>query len=182
MKDAKKNTVGLATLGKIPGAVLKIASDQISEHFNLPAAELAPVKIPESCLDRRRMQYDAGRVIEFLQTLKSPEYCKIIGLLDADIFLPIFTHVFGEAEQGGDYAVISMFRLKNDPGGGPAREDMLYERTAKVLLHEAGHLFGLYHCRDKNCLMHFSGSIETLDSIPMSFCSYCRSYISPAPL
>ena len=38
----------------------------------------------------------------------------------------------------------------------------LYDRAAKVALHELGHLFNLQHCDDSRCLMHFNVDIADL--------------------
>jgi archaemetzincin len=52
------------------------------------------------------------------------------------------------------------------------------ERTAKVALHELGHLFSLVHCEDSHCVMHFSGQVDALDKIPPYFCKYCNAALS----
>ncbi|MBW2635357.1 MAG: hypothetical protein JRE14_14795 [Deltaproteobacteria bacterium] len=46
--------------------------------------------------------------------------------------------------------------------------------TAKISLHEAGHLLGLGHCWESFCIMHFSSNLEALDSLPISFCTACE--------
>ena len=99
---------------------------------------------------------------------------------DLDIFAPILTYVFGEAKQGGKYALVSLYRLKKNPDGSGLPQSHLLERVAKVALHELGHLFNLIHCMDERCLMHFSGRLQDLDRASLYFCSYCSVYIREA--
>jgi len=106
----------------------------------------------------------------------------VIGILDVDLFVPIFSHVFGEAKQGGKYALVSLFRLKKNPDGSTIMSSNFYERAAKVALHELGHLYNLFHCEDKRCLMHFSGGLEDLDETPLYFCRYCTAFFKDALL
>ena len=105
---------------------------------------------------------------------------KVIGILDVDLFVPVFTHVFGEARQGGRVALISIFRLRENPMDTINDSAIALERAAKVALHELCHLYDLTHCESRQCLMHFSGNLSDLDQIPLSFCRYCSQYIREA--
>jgi archaemetzincin len=105
------------------------------------------------------------------------EYDKVIAVLNVDIFMPIFTHVFGEAKQGGKCGLVSVFRLKMEQDCIYPAPSLVYERAAKVALHELGHLFNLLHCEDHRCLMHFSGDLCQLDKTPFYFCRYCTAFL-----
>ena len=184
------SAIGVVSLGKVPAFFPQVIAAHIEGYLALSAGILEPRELPEACLDARRMQYDAGKLIDHLagplQTTENPSdrsssgCTKIIGLLAEDLFLPIFTHVFGEAEQGGRHAVISLYRLKYRSDGTTAPESQVYERAAKVALHEIGHLFNLFHCTDARCLMHFAEEPDTLDAIPINFCPYCTRFINDA--
>ena len=76
------------------------------------------------------------------------------------------THVFGEARQGGNVAVVSLFRLGQEPLQSNDVSSIVLERAAKVALHELCHLYDLTHCESRQCLMHFSGNLNDLDAIP----------------
>ena len=105
------------------------------------------------------------------------DYDKVISVFNKDIFIPIFMHVFGEARQGGKFALVSLFRLGKNPDGSVPTDGLVYERAAKVALHELGHLLNLLHCENKRCLMHFAGSVEELDETPPDLCEYCTVYL-----
>ena len=53
-----------------------------------------------------------------------------------------------------------------------------YLRAAKTALHEAGHLLGLEHCWEIDCLMRFSKHLDQLDRLPMHFCDRCAYEIT----
>jgi len=169
--------VGLVAIGRIPEMVLKVISGHILGYLNLPTCCLPAQGLPQACLDEKRLQYDAGKIIQHLESCAFADCTKILGLVEADLFVPIFTHVLGEAQQGGDHAVISLSRLQYRNNGTRSSEAEFYERSAKVALHELGHLFNLFHCRDSHCLMHFSGTIETLDAIELNYCPACRNFL-----
>ncbi|MEW6585820.1 MAG: hypothetical protein AB1442_09465 [Nitrospirota bacterium] len=40
-------------------------------------------------------------------------------------------------------------------------------------VHEIGHTFGLVHCSDPNCAMHFSNSLRDTDRKSSEFCGIC---------
>jgi len=165
-------------VGEIPDIVPKIIGANISAYMNLDTEILPPLGNPVYAYDKRRLQYNAGIILKQSDSADFYNGCeKVIAVLDVDIFVPIFTHVFGEARQGGKCALVSLFRLKED---SPPLPSLIYERAAKVALHELGHLFNLLHCEDSKCLMHFSGGLEHLDSTPLYFCRYCLKYFNEA--
>ena len=182
MKPRKRHTVGILALGPVPEIILKIVAAHVSGYLDLPACFLPQMGLPRECLDERRGQYDAAKLINHLKSQSFAGCTKVLALLDDDLFVPIFTHIFGEAQQGGTHAVVSLSRLKDLEDGAKSTDADFYERTAKVALHELGHLLDLFHCQDPACFMHFSGAIETLDAISMGFCPYCKSYLQQACL
>lgn len=174
---SNKKSVGLVSLGKVPEIVLKVMADHITRCFNLASQILPPMGQPEYALDEKRLQYNAGIIIETFESMLFGDHHKIIAVLNQDLFIPIFTHVFGEARQGGTCGLVSLFRLAKNPDGSSPPGFLIHERATKVALHELGHLFDLLHCENKRCLMHFSGSIEELDEMSLHLCEYCAIYL-----
>jgi archaemetzincin len=174
---SNKKPVGVVPLGEVPEIVLKVIAGHISGCFKLTTQILHPLEKPEYALDERRLQYNAGIIIETFESINFGNHDKIIAVLNKDLFIPIFTHVFGEARQGGKCGLVSLFRLMKNPDGSTPPKSVIHERAAKVALHELGHLLDLLHCEHKKCLMHFSGGIDEVDEMSLALCEYCSIYL-----
>jgi archaemetzincin len=174
----KKRRIGLVALGEVPEIALKVIAAHISGYFNLSAQILPSLKLPEYAFDQKRLQYNAGIILTDLETVHFSKYEKIIGVSNLDLFVPIFEYVFGEARQGEKFALISLFRLNKNPDGSSLSPFAVYERAAKVALHELGHLYDLFHCDDKKCLMHFSGGLDDLDKTSLYLCRFCSANLA----
>jgi archaemetzincin len=174
---SKKKSVGVVPLGEVPEITLQVISNHISGCFRLTARILPSSELPEDALDGRRLQYNAAIIIEAFESMDFGNHDKVIGVLNKDLFIPIFTHVFGEARQGGKCGLVSLYRLAKNPDGSTPPKSIIHERAAKVALHELGHLLDLLHCEHKECLMHFSGGIDEVDEMSLDLCEYCSIYL-----
>jgi len=126
---------------------------------------------PSSAWDARRGQYETGRILKWLEA-RHDGAAKVLGLTDVDLFIPILTFVFGEAQLGGRAAVVSTARLA--PGDGARASRLLAERLRKEALHELGHAYGLVHCGNPGCVMGRSPGVTEIDGKGTSFCTDCR--------
>lgn len=176
----QKLRIGVLPIGDVPKIAIEHVEKKIKGCLNLDTDILLPLAHPHFALDKKRRQYNAGAILHALEEDSLHDCTKVIAMLNVDLFIPIFTHVFGEARQGGDYALVSLYRLREKSDGMTLSVPMILERTAKVALHELGHLFDLVHCMDEGCLMHFSGTIKELDFISFSFCPYCATSLRDA--
>jgi archaemetzincin len=174
---SKKKSVGVMPLGNISEIALKVIEDHIAGCFKLTTQILPPMEPPAVAFDEKRLQYNAGIIIEAFESIHFGNHDKVIGILNKDLFIPIFTHVFGEARQGGKCGLVSLFRLMKNPDGSTPPESLIHERAAKVALHELGHLLDLLHCEHKKCLMHFSGGTDEVDEMSLDLCEYCSIYL-----
>ena len=174
--SSKEIRVGVVPLGEVPLLIGRVIADNIYAFFELQTEILASLPLPADALDKSRMQFDAGQILQVLEKEAFRGYDKIIGVLSADLFVPIFTYVLGEARQAGRCALVSIFRLDENVPSGSNNHALMLERCAKVALHELGHLFDLTHCSDPNCLMHISSDALDLDQRRLTLCRYCRSF------
>jgi len=55
----------------------------------------------------------------------------------------------------------------------PSSDKLLLYRSAKVMAHETGHIFGIRHCIHYDCLMNGANHLEEFDSKPMQLCPIC---------
>jgi len=128
-------------------------------------------------LSSEREQYFSTQIIAEAIKLTEKYDGKIILLTDVDIFVPVLTFVFGEAQLNGKHALLSVCRLHEEFYSGISNENLLLERTVKEFLHELGHCFGLRHCSDWDCVMHSSPGIEQIDIKGKTYCRQCISKV-----
>lgn len=128
---------------------------------------------PEGTWDAKRRQHNSGKVLQWLVSNGPGAGKKVLGVTDVDLFNPILTFVFGEAQLGGAAAVVSTARLAE--AGPLTNPQLLVERLAKECVHELGHAIGLLHCGTVGCAMARSGSVGEVDKKHAALCEDCKS-------
>jgi archaemetzincin len=103
---------------------------------------------------------------------------KRIAVVDVDLFIPVLTFVFGEAQLGGTAAVVSTHRLDNRYYGLARDAAVTTRRLEKEIVHELGHNFGLYHCHQFECVMRSSTYVEEIDMKRVLPCPSCVAAIA----
>ena len=98
---------------------------------------------------------------------------RVLGVAGVDLFIPVLTYVFGEAQLDGRVAVISAHRLDSQLYGLPANRRLLLERPRKEAIHELGHTYNLVHCHAELCVMTSSTYVEGIDLKSDRFCDRC---------
>jgi archaemetzincin len=150
-------------------------SELLGEIFHRPI-EIAPaLQEVDFAFDPSRDQYGSRLILAALLRDRVNGAEKVLGITGLDLFVPVLTFVFGEAQLDGPTAVVSSCRLDNEFYGMPADSEILQERVEKEAIHELGHTFGLVHCPDGLCVMRSSTYVEELDLKDVSFCMDCRS-------
>src|SRR5512139_1428304 len=91
--------------------------DHVRHHlalaFDRPALPWEGKDRPRHAFDPRRRQHLSGAILRWLGEAGPPDG-KVLGVTDRDLFIPILTYVFGEAQLGGRAAVVSTARLVED--------------------------------------------------------------------
>ena len=134
--------------------------------------------------DVDRGQYYSTAVLQRMQSLVSNQQTAYLGVTNLDLFIPILTFLFGEAQLGGNCALVSLHRLREEFYGLPPNPNLLSERSAKESIHELGHVLGLRHCHDWRCVMASTHDVERLDLKGTEYCPSCLAAASlqkPAP-
>jgi archaemetzincin len=144
----------------------------LARAFGRPTARWAGAARPRHAFDPRRKQHASGVILRWLLEA-GPREGKVLGVTDRDLFIPILTYVFGEAQLGGRAAVVSLARLVEDVElVGP---QLLVERLAKEAVHEVGHAFGLVHCASEGCVMGRSPAVREVDAKRPDLCAECQA-------
>lgn len=128
----------------------------------------------KASFDPGRGQYHSPSILQKVLDNIPDDSDKIVGITQVDLFIPVLTFVFGEAQLSGPAALVSTHRLHNTFYGLPENDNLLYERLLKEVLHELGHTMGLVHCRDYRCVMHASTYVEDSDIKQARFCKECQ--------
>ena len=150
----------------------------LAEAFGRPALPWDAPARPGGTLDEKRRQHASSTMLRWLLEA-GPGGGKVLGVTDQDLFIPILTYVFGEAQLGGTAAVCSTARLLE--GVELAGPRLLTERLAKEAVHEVGHAFGLHHCDTPACVMGRSAGLRGVDEKSHLLCNVCRQRLRQPP-
>ena len=178
MKKAKEKNIYILLIGKTTQLIdLKEVEEQIKKDFRCPTKISQSTINPEDSYNPTRKQYHSTHILkEMLDELPS-DALKMIGITSADLFIPILTFVFGEAQLDGKVGIVSSARLQQEFYGLPPNQALLKRRLIKEIKHELGHTFGIVHCSLRECVMSVANNIADVDSKGISFCESCRELL-----
>ena len=142
---------------------------RITGYSSLTASLLQDI---DFAFESSRDQHYSTPILEKLADMAPPGAVKILAICSVDLFIPILTFVYGEAQLGGKACIISTHRLSE--GLGTAQSDKFIRRVVKEAIHELGHTFNLRHCKDHNCCMHYCRTIKDVDRKTHQLCRYCK--------
>jgi len=172
------NPIYVLPIGDIAGDALIFAQRAIQQRFNHICNVLAHIDIPGNALDRNRLQYSSAQILRKIIELCPPDAKRIIGITEVDLFVPVLTFVFGQAQLDGIAAIVSTCRLRPEFYGLTPSMRITLERLDKEITHELGHTFGLTHCHNSACVMYFSNSIREIDNKRAEFCGACARMLA----
>jgi archaemetzincin len=166
--------IRLVPIGDIDIAILDRLSARLARAFHVSCRVLTSPLDPAPAFDPGREQFYSTQLLLMLAAL-SPDGDQVLGVTEHDLYVPVLTFVFGEAQLAGRAAIVSLRRLREEFYGDPADEALLAERLAKEAVHEIGHTLGLRHCRDWRCAMASTHAVERLDLKQAAFCAECAA-------
>jgi archaemetzincin len=140
--------------------------------FNVSARVWHGHERPVDSFDPRRQQHSSTRILKWLLETRPRQGAKVVGVTDVDLYIPILTFVYGEAQLGGAAAVVSTARLAPEDGFLTDRE-LVRARAVKETIHELGHTFGLIHCPRTECVMSRSVNLVQVDAKNGGLCRDC---------
>jgi archaemetzincin len=172
--------VSIVPVGEVARSHLELLAEGLTPLLRVACTISSQGLDLDFAYDSLRGQCHSTAILKRLRKLPTAESWRVLGVTDADLFIPILTFVFGEAQLGpadATVAVASMYRLRQEFYGMPPDPETLSARLLKESLHELGHTFGLRHCSDYRCVMSSSPAVENIDLKLAQFCPSCASGI-----
>jgi len=172
--------IQLLAIGEMDPAAMESLRAGLAAEFDAKCERLDAGFDPAPSLHPERQQYFSSDLLNRMQRELAPGGGLLLGVTPLDLYIPILTFVFGEAQMNGACAVVSTHRLRQEFYGLPPDPELLQARLLKEAVHEIGHTLGLTHCDDYRCAMAASHAVELIDLKGSSLCAGCRA-LCPAP-
>jgi len=164
-------------LGNVADEIMGELKDRVGGVFHCPVEIEAGFSDLSQAYTPTRKQYFSSKLLASLKKSEKDE--RVVGIADVDLYVPRLNFVFGEADIVSETAIISLCRLRQEYYGLTPDQALFLKRATKEIVHELGHTFGLGHCPNNKCVMHFSNSLADTDLKEANFCSSCRPKIIP---
>jgi archaemetzincin len=165
----------LLPIGDFDARLLQTVAPALADAFRLPCRITGKRLDPRFAFHNERQQYHSSEILQAMQAYAAEGAWRVLGVTGVDLYIPILTFVFGEAQMGGPCALVSFHRLRQEFYGLPGDPERLVERLAKESVHEVGHTFELTHCDDYACAMAPSHAVDWIDLKQVTLCEICQS-------
>jgi archaemetzincin len=149
----------------------------LTREFAVPCEILPTEPEPAFAFNLTRQQFSSTEILASLMKRGPGNGWRLLAVTALDLYIPILTFVFGEAQLQGSCAVVSYHRLRQEFYGLPQNSVVLRDRLLKEAIHELGHTLSLAHCEDYQCVMSPSHGIEWIDLKASHFCAACRAAV-----
>ncbi|MCA1733272.1 MAG: archaemetzincin family Zn-dependent metalloprotease [Acidobacteria bacterium] len=166
--------IAISTAGKVDSEGTAFAEASLGSVLGVRTRRIEALPDTEDAWDPGRRQHSSTLFLREAVARRPADAFKIVVLTEYDIFIPMLTFVYGQAQLGGPAAVVSFARLRQEFYGLPPDRALFLERVGKESLHEVGHTLGLTHCGDRLCTMSLSTTVQQLDFKRAAYCEACR--------
>jgi archaemetzincin len=103
---------------------------RLSFHFDTIKVESFDIDIEET-YNVQRQQYYSTKIIEIVKKITQESEGYNLIITEMDLFVPVLTHIYGEAELRGRYSIVSTCRLHEEFYTSERNPELLLERTFK---------------------------------------------------
>lgn len=162
----------ISPIGNFDPELVKQVGQEVHRILGYRSRTKSVLKDVDFAFDSSRNQHYSTLILEKLADLAPPNAVKILAISNVDLYIPILTHVYGEAQLGGKACIVSTHRLIE--GLGADILETFIQRVIKEAIHELGHTFNLRHCKDHSCCMHYCRTIKDVDRKSEQLCRYCQ--------
>jgi len=166
--------LGVAPMESIDEDILESVYSVIEQNFPDAVRPLPSIDGPADAFDPARQQHNAPMILKRLLQKVPKGIDKLIAVTDRDLFIPMLSFVYGQAQLDGRVAAVSVTRLRQEFYDLPPNRSLLLARARTEAAHEVGHLYGLVHCTTPQCAMTLSTNIRQIDLKGDALCHACR--------
>jgi archaemetzincin len=167
------SAIYLTSVGNADPEVLATIEVCFARQFAFEIRRAKQFPDPDYAYDVKAEQYSSTLIVKELVRNCPPDAVRFFAITERDLFIPMLTFVFGQAQLGGPVGLVSLARLRQEFYRLPPNRALLVARSTKEALHEMGHTFGLVHCPDRECTMSLAINIQQLDRKGTAFCDSC---------
>lgn len=183
-----KNTIYLQPIGEfniLQKKQIELTKQYLAKYFQLETKILPTLSntiFPKSAKRIRsnnQEQILATYLLDSILIKKKPKDAVVLmGITEKDLFpRPKWNYVFGLASYENGVGVTSMFRFY-DGNLTESNFNKSLERFLKISSHEIGHMFGISHCLNANCVMNGTNNLTETDSHFARACSLCQQKLN----
>jgi archaemetzincin len=165
-------------LGPVPPDLLRDLCSGLAREFRVECEVIPAGPHPVFAFNLTRQQYHSTEILASLARSATPASRHLLAVTPVDLYIPILTFVFGEAQLQGNCALVSTCRLRQEFYGLPADPSLLRKRLWKEAVHELGHTLSLSHCENYECVMSPSHGVEWIDLKGWHFCHECSTLVN----
>lgn len=163
--------------GEVDPHVVAEVAEAVTRMFGVEVEPKPEAIDPAPGWDERRRQYNSSLLLRSVAQAQQGGGSKSLALTEVDLFIPMLSFIYGQAQLDGPAAIVSLARLRPEFYGFPPDERLLAVRARKEALHELGHTLGLVHCPDIRCVMSLATNIRQVDLKSGDYCHLCRTLL-----
>lgn len=151
----------LGSFTKKQNSAIEVLKEFIFEYFRTEVRELGSRKLEKL---PNTNQINAKSMIEFIAFDAPKDALIVLAITNEDLKTEDTNWVYGVGCKG--LAVVSLARMVNM---------WLFK---KLTAHELGHAYGLPHCDNRQCLMHYENSEEEALKSSIELCKKCKEMLA----
>jgi archaemetzincin len=180
VSDEMDSRIRIVPINTVDSEFLDRLALCLEERFLASARIERSLVVPRSALNSTRQQLFLSTLTAKVVRAHPEDDGVLLAITDFDLYKTSHRFIFGDADDAQGVAAVSLHRLRSEFYGEEPDTNLLFQRTLKESVHELGHAFGLKHCFNARCAMHYSNSIFETDNKMPHFCDVCDRRIGRA--
>jgi len=172
--------VALAAVGEADEGAMRQVEAALARALGVAVRRLPPLPEPDYAHDDARQQYSSTLIMRQALARLPGGVDKLLLVTEHDLFIPMLSFVYGQAQLDGPVALLSLARLRQEFHGLPPNRQLFLRRACTEALHEVGHAFGRVHCDEAGCVMALSTNHQQLDLKGGEYCASCAVLLHDA--